>query len=231
MQNIRKHLTLFAFIAVCAVSLIQYIPYHIFFSSSDANLGYIAAKLSVAYEFILPPFVALVALAVYSRRSAGRVIGSIAIISLGRAMYFLPFGYMSAFSAGYDSVDSLLLSVAELSGSYFSFGVFSLALFCIALLVIGKMYGKSNLPASVSHALSGNGIFDFSDIGVRTVFILVAIAFALNMPYADVIGFIADFGSSFTAEEIFSIILDILYRPLLLFISHVLLAWLRRIIV
>ena len=93
------------------------------------------------------------------------------------------------------------------------------------------MHGKSNLPASVSHALSGNGIFDFSDIGVRTVFILVAIAFALNMPYADVIGFIADFGSSFTAEEIFSIILDILYRPLLLFISHVLLAWLRRIIV
>ena len=127
-------------------------------------------------------------------------------------------------------VDSLLLSVAGLSGSYFSFGVFSLALFGIALLVIGKMYGKSNLPASVSRSLSGDKILDFSESGVRTIFILVAIVFALNMPYADVISFISDFGSSFTADEIFSIIFDILYRPLLLFISHTLLAWLRRII-
>lgn len=230
MQNIKKHLTLSALIAVCAVSLIQYIPYHIFFSSHGVDLGYIAGRLSLAYEFILPPFVALVALAIYSRRGAGRAIGSIAIISLGRAIYFLPLGYMNSFLNGYDSVDSLLLSVAGLSGSYFSFGLFSLALFGIALLVIGKMYGKSNLPASVSRSLSGDKILDFSESGVRTIFILVAIVFALNMPYADVISFISDFGSSFTADEIFSIIFDILYRPLLLFISHTLLAWLRRII-
>ena len=130
MQNIRKHLTLFAFIAVCAVSLIQYIPYHIFFSSSDANLGYIAAKLSVAYEFILPPFVALVALAVYSRRGAGRAIGSIAIISLGRAMYFLPFGYMSAFSADVKAAGGcrafrLILQLRRIFASSFRHSSFS----------------------------------------------------------------------------------------------------------
>ena len=225
--NFKNHPTLAAFITLAVFGLIQYIPYHIFFSSGG-SLGYIAGRLSVAYEFILPPFVALVALAVYSAKGAGTAIGSIALISLGRAFHFLPFHYMQAFSSGYDSLDSLLLSIAEFSGAYFSFGVFCLGLFGIALLVIKNSSKGADMRSFASGVFSGNAIFDFNDFGVKIIFILLIVVFALDMPYVDIISFLTSFGSSFTLDEVLSIILDILYRPLLLLISHTALTLFRR---
>ena len=223
----KKLFTLMMFCAYALLSIIEYIPYHasVLYSSLTANVIFMAAE--AVLDFLLPAILATVMLTEWCEKKTGKVFLSALLVSLGRIFFYAPYFYLDLFARGAEVGEGILISLLFASLSVVGFVAVSALLFLLARYVhIRGLSGKRRSldpRLSLKESIAEGGSFDTSRRGVRVVFSISLTAFLVNLikgPVADTVTFLVNHFDSFRMNEIFTIILDVLFLLLLMLLSQ-----------
>ena len=209
----KKRLTLMLSIACFFISVIEYIPYHIFLNTDSAAAKIIYLLISNAVELLLPVLFATMLLARSGDFSRGGMLLSCLCLSIPRIGFYAPYFYMEIFGLGFDSGVTILLSLLIALAFAIGFGVLILLLYGASVFAYNKevkKYGKTR-AISLSDMLNDGDVFDFSRPRAKIIAPSVIIAFILSLPIYSVVEFFVSYGGSFIFEEILYIILEVLY--------------------
>lgn len=197
------------------LAVIEYIPYHIY--ALTDGLGWSVAHLAISgvFDFLLPPMLATVLLVRWCDTNTRRTLLECLIISLSRILYYTPHFYLYFFSMGLDTGDAIPFAV--LIGLLYSIGfaLYSMLLFLVGRLVhLKKAKAKTavQIKESLRDMLSEGASFDFSMAGVGILFSISLVSFIVNLPFVDTMSLVVNYGDSIRMDEIFAVILDVLFR-------------------
>ena len=218
----KKRLTLMLSTACLFISLIEYIPYHIFCNTGSTVSEIIYLLFSNAFDLLLPVIFSAMLLARSDELGRGGILLSCLCLSLPRILFYAPYFYMEFFALGFEV--TLAVSLAILIGLFFSigFGLFTLLLYGISILSYKKKcddYKKGAAP-SLSKMLTDGGVFDFSKPKASIIAPAVIVSFILSIPIYRIIEFFISYGGTFIFAEILSIILEIVYLLCLFVLAH-----------
>ena len=218
----KKHLTLMLSIACLVISVIEYIPYHIFLNTASVAAEVIYLLISGAVDLLLPVIFAAVLLVKSTEKRRVTLLTALAL-SVGRIAFYAPYFYMELFALGMELTGAVLLSL--LIGLLLSlcFGAFTLLLYAVSLCAYKKRckgFKKGKVP-SLSSTLEDGGVFDFSRGRVAVLSPSVIIAFVLSLPFVRTVEFFVNYGESFVFTEILSIIIEVVYALVLYILAQV----------
>ena len=102
-------------IGLCIANLITYIPFHIYYALMLDNTGvtaeYLYEYVSLIYALAAPVAVSAVALRILRRVGTRAMLISLIEPSLARIVFCFPYYYIYYVSLGYDSVESLCMTL------------------------------------------------------------------------------------------------------------------------
>ena len=244
-----KGLILRSFICLGAVSLLAYIFFHIYYLLSATGaavaLFYVQSYVAKAFLFILPCISAVITLVIYAYVGTRRAVGAAFILSLSVMIYTFPYYYIVLIEEDFATSSLLMtLTVSLLAdgvntplGLALSLG-FSLAealltalrtlvLFGCAVLVsrvLAKRSGVSKSWCFTQEALEEKTPFDLSEGGARLIFSAVALQFIFQLTTTVVgtVSFFREVGSSYSAAELATVIIDYVFIiALLVFTQYI----------
>ncbi len=218
----KKRLGLMLSLACLFISVIQYIPYHIFLlgGSVAAEISYLL--ISGAVELLLPVIFSVVLLFLSCERKTGRLLLSCLTLSLPRIGFYAPYFYMELYELGFELVDAILLSLLIAVAFSLLFGSFVLLLYAAMRYSYRKIADgyKKKVAPSLLAMLSGGGAFDFSQPRAKIIAPSAIISFIASLPMLKTVEFFINYGGSFVFAEILSIVLEVIYLLLLFVASH-----------
>ena len=209
-------------IACLFISVIEYIPYHIFLSTASTVAEIVYLLISNAVELLLPVLFAAMLLARSCDLSRGKIILCCLSISLPRIGFYAPYFYMELFDLGLGNAATVLLSILIALGFSIGFGLLTLLLYAASLLAYNKRckeYKKTAAP-SLSDMLKDGDVFDFSRPSAAIIAPSAIISFILSLPIYSVIEFFVSYGGTFIFAEILYIIFEIVYLLLLFLLAQ-----------
>ncbi len=220
----KKHLTLMLSVACFFVSIIEYLPYHIFCNTESTVAEMIYLLLSNAFDLLLPILFASMLLARSGEFKGGKILLCTLCLALPRIAFYAPYFYMEFFALGFEA--GIAVALAFVIGLVFSlgFGVFTLLLYAISIFTYRgkcKEYKKTKAP-SLSDMLTNGDVFDFSKPRAAIIAPSVIISFIFSLPFYRIVEFFISYGGTFIFEEILSIILEVLYLLGLFVVAHIL---------
>ncbi len=220
----KKRLTIMLSLACLVISVIEYVPYHLFLigGSTAAEITYLL--ISGTVDLLLPVIFSTVILALSAERKRGLLLVDCLLLSLPRAAYFAPYFYMELFAVGMEVTEAVLLSILIGLSLSLGFGAFLLLLYGASTLSyrkICKQFKKMSAP-SLSLMLKDGGAFDFSRPSARIIAPSSIIAFIVSLPIVGTVEFFVNYGASFVFTEILSIILEVALLLIIFVASHAL---------
>lgn len=244
-----KKLYTTAAVAFVAINLIAFLIFFIPNYVLEIDIGefeYVRIFLTKLIEFALPPIAAVLIYVGGSCEGWERAIKRSAGIASTRAVYLLPYYYLYHIAYGYDSIESIVLSIlVSLFGIALLFGQIILlyeALRVTTRKVVKKaliddlppMY-KKEMPKDIKNMLDKKaedslreipekpGIFDFSAPVTVGIFSAVFTQFMISFIYelVDTIEYLVSFAGYYRLGEIIYITVSFLYILLELLIVHV----------
>lgn len=233
----------------CAIYLIHFliffIPDYVMVNYDIGYFEYFRLFLNKFIEFALPALASCLLIKAYTDGGMQRVSCKSIFFALARIIYLLPYYYLYFIAYGYDSVESILLSLAV---SLFSAALMwghLLLLFLIMREVSTAIAIKdkvANLPklqekkirdenikklAALNRKSFGSaneigGMFDFSCPLVAGIFAAVFGEFVINLvrEIIDTVTYLVDFAGYYRIEEIVTITALFLFLMIELFALH-----------
>jgi len=203
------------------LNFINFLVFYIFeyLLESDA-LGYISSYFSTFVGSLFPILAVSFSIFTYTSRSFGRAASKMIIFVLYRLIYLLLYYYIFYIEAGYDTTDSIILSLLH------SFIILLLTYGeCIILLwvcvFITKKVSRGASDAFIS-GLSASSPFDLSVPLTLGIFAAAAVRFVTNLTVeiVNTVIFIIDFSGSIRLGEVFYIVFSFIFVLLILLASQ-----------
>ena len=209
-----------------AVNIFTYLFAHVAYLFSNDVIGeifeYLSYYLSKAVEFLAPPIIAAVALILLINYGKVAVIKFAFAAASARAFYSLPYYYLIfIYNHGYDSLESIALSVAASVLVILVTVLGVLASLALAFFVIKRAYKDKDL---ILESGKRTNVFDFLAIGNIPVltFALARFGFSLVIEIIDTVSFLITYRSDYMPVEIITILVNFLLLFILLIASYLL---------
>jgi hypothetical protein len=235
-----KKLTAKALIIYAAVNVFTYLFAHLSYLFSGEVIGdvlaYVSYYLTKSVEFLAPPLIASVALPVLITYGKGSMITFALSVATARILYALPYYYLIfIYSYGYDSIESIALSLAASIAviAVTAFGIVaSLGIYYLVLKRICKKDGRS--PNDEFKILDGTApALDF--LSPRNLpaltFALARFAYSLALEIFDTVAFFIEYRSDYQTIEIVTILVNFILLFALLIASYLIATKIKNMII
>ena len=210
-----KKITSRTLLIYAAVNIFTYLFAHIAYLFGGEIIGdvfaYASYYLSKSAEFLAPPIIAAIALPIFVTYGKSTLVTFALSVASARIFYALPYYYMIfIYSYGYDSLESIALSLLASIGVILLTALGTLASLGIYLLLL-KRRCKNDGTAIVDalKGLSGSSpATDFlapQNLPVLT-FALARFAFSLALEIFDTVAFFIEYRADYQAVEIVTIL-------------------------
>lgn len=231
------------FSAIALYSLFAYLFAHLSYMYMNTVTGlvfeYITYYLSKITEFAVPLVIATVSLVVYVTNGAKSAVKCAFIGSFGRVLFTLPYYYIVfIFNYGYDSLESLILSVIAAVGIVtFTVGGAFFEI-CLAWWIVRRLCRRTernfDMKASIIKSLEENqSRADFTYGANRIILWFAIFRFIRNLisEIIDTVLFFLDYGLDYTALEIFSIMGGYILLFALIAVSYLIGVWVKGLVI
>lgn len=239
MQFVKKGFLSNVFLILLCVNIAEYALFHVYYLNSFSEyagiLSIVRYYISEAWSFIMPALIALLMLISYAMTGKLSALLAGLVASLPRVGFYLFYDYLKYISEGFDSVESILLSLVSSIGAAAMTFVEAGAFFIIAVLILSRFAKKHGYPTDqyLKESLPTQDLFD---IGVPSTMAVASVslsAFILRFVFVlanTVIRFI-DYGLNMSSGEVITTVIDFLIPVLLLVLTHLLLSAVKKHIV
>ena len=221
------------------LSLFEYALFHVQYLLSAETvsvlISYIRYYYSLAWDFLMPAISALIMLIVYSGIGKRDAILGGAYLALTRLAFFILYYYMFYISQGFDSIESVSLSL--LTSIAFSLLSYLEILLCfgVGMLVMSRAAKKRGVNTE-EYMLPAMMREDILDVGIDstrmtafmslTVFIVRLVPLIINT-----VSFLIENGTHYTGTDIREILIDYLMLLILLILTHIILSKSKKAII
>lgn len=215
-----KRLTRYTFLVLSAVNLISFgiTLLSLFFSNIDAVTYVTTFALRIIEDLVLAASAAVVLLNLVLLSKKSWLLSALAL-SLSRLFYLLPYDYLYFEFGGYDTGESLLLSLIQGALEVaLTFGILLFLTFAASITVSRR----TPCDEEGESELLKRKIFDFSDRYAVGVFTMSIILFLYNLigEIADTVSYLVDYAGTYRAGEILYIVLSYVFILLSLLAVH-----------
>ncbi len=217
-------------------SIIEYAAFHIFnifrYSEAAEVLTYVRYYTESIWEFLFPALSVLPMLIIFTYGEVKHSFLAGALFSLTRALYHIPLGYITFIGYGYDSIESLLISlpfaliyaIIAYAEMLVSFG---LGLFAAARI---SSSGRGRLREVLGTELYKHDWLDLGNVGTAAICVAVTVRFikSLVSEIIDTVGFFVENGFTASAGEIIYILFKYVFALGMLLGSHALICFIKK---
>ena len=224
-----KRITQRAFLIYSLINVFAYAFTHVAYLFYNDTVGeifeYVSYYFSKSAEFLAPPVIAAIAYMIYREHGIKRAILSTLAIASARAFYSLPYYYITfIYNYFYDSVESILLSLAVSVLVVLATALSAAVSICIYMLVLRIICKRSgnDISTELATPLERTNIFDFLAKGNLPVlaFALTQFVFNLILELVDTVAFFIEYSSDFRPSEIITILVNFTLLFILLVASY-----------
>lgn len=236
MRFIKEGYTSRATLIFLIISIAEYALFHVanlfYFESFGGVLMTVRYYFSEIWSFIMPAAAALLVIIAYAMISTGEAIKVGVMAALSRVGFYLLYYYMMYITEGFDSVESILLSVPTSLGSSLVTFIELSAFALIALLVLnrGAVAAGTTLREYVADGLIIHDLFDVGVPSTLAIGVISLSAFGLRLIFTiiNTVIFFVENGKSYTTPEILELLFSYLFALILLIITHLILSFIKR---
>ena len=222
------------------LNLVEYAIVHIanlFMTESfGLTLEYIRTYLGIIFESVLVPIMALILLITFTYCGIKRAIGAAFILSLSRLAYCLFYYYMFYISYGFDTAESIPLSLLTSALICLATAVEVLVYFGISLIALKLTRTDVNYPSftdRLADRMSENGFLDTSNPVTVCIFSLCSLSFIKNLvsEITDTVEFFIEYGNNFSTDEILLIVFNYIFILLTFILCYLCLSLIKKKII
>lgn len=229
-----KQLTSKAFLVYALANLFAYTIFHTAYLNANDAAGvvieYISFYVSRSLEFVASPLIAVLALMVYLSYDKKKALLFTLAIASARVFYLIPYNYIIAiYNYGYDSLESLLLSLVETVLAILITVLGALVSIAVAHIIFksSAKHPKKNGSASpllLSSYSATRASFDFLKTHNRPILIFVLLRFGVSLisEIIDTVLYLIDYASDYTAAEIIFLLVNYVHILVLLVVAYLL---------
>lgn len=225
-----KTMTKRVFLAYAGVNVFTYLFAHVAYLFANDTVGeifeYVSYYLSKCVEFLAPPVLATLAMAVLVGYGKSEMIKFTLTVASARLCYSLPYYYIIfIYNYGYDSIESIAISLLASALVILVTFIGTLASLAILSLVLRKRHGASGLEAMADLFKRGTVTDFLAPVNVSVLtFALTRFAFSLVMELIDTVAFFIEYRSDYIAKEIVTILANFTLLFVLLIVAYLIAA-------
>ena len=225
-----KTMTKRVFLAYAGVNVFTYLFAHVAYLFANDSIGevfeYVSYYLSKCVEFLAPPILATLAMAVLVGYGRAAMIRFTLTVASARVCYSLPYYYIIfIYNYGYDSIESISISLVATVLVILLTLLGTLASLAILCLVLKKRH-SGTVTEAMTELLQRGTVTDFLapvNLSVLT-FALTRFSFSLVMELIDTVSFFIEYRSDYIAKEIITILANFTLLFVLLTVAYLIAA-------
>lgn len=234
----KKKLLWRSFIAVALLGVFNYLFAHLAYLNMNSDVGlvyeYITLYISKVLGFVIPVAISALAMLIYANEGARASASFTLALSSARVFYYLPYYYIIyIYNYGYDTVESLALSLISSVGVILFTSLFTLITISLSVLILKKQ-GDNGTALSPSQmlcdSLSRRQEITELTSGANLAFLissLLSLLCSIIPEIIDTVTFFIEYGFDYTPGEVLTIMGNYLLLFALTVGSYIISSYLR----